>query len=288
MPGESIDQIFVQQYKNTMIVLSQQKTSRLEGTTIPPIDVQGEYFYWERIGASEAVDLTSRHAETPNIEPDHSRRRASAAPKVWATKLDRADQVRMLVNPLNYYNQIAQMAMKRAKDRLIIAALENSAWAGKNGTEEVPLPAAQKIDAGAVGLTIDKILTAKEMLDISEVDPDLPRYFVVTAKQVTDLLGTTEATSADYNTVRALAKGEIDTFCGFQFIRTQLLTLSSTTRYCYAYAKGAVGFGILADMFSDITQLPTHNYSWQVYLSQDYGATRVEDEQVVQVGCTES
>ena len=285
---ETIDTLFVQQWRNTMIILSQQKTSRLEGTTIPPIDVQGEYFYWERMGATDAEDLETRHSDTPNIEVEHSRRRASALPKVWATLLDRADQVRMLVDPRNYYNQVGRMAMLRAKDKIIIDALEGSAWAGKSGTTEVALPSAQKIDHGSVGLTVSKILTAKEMLDTDEVDSDLPRYFVTSAQQITNLLGTTEVTSTDYNTVRALAKGEVDAFAGFQFIRTQLLTKVSTTRYCYAYAKGAIGFGVLDNMIAKIDQRIDKNYAWQVYLGMDMGATRVEDVQVVQVACTES
>jgi len=285
---DSIDTLFVQQYRNTMIILSQQRRSRLEGTTIPPIDVRGEYFYWERIGATEAIDLDTRHDDTPNIEQDHSRRRATAQPKVWATLLDRPDQARMLVNPLNYYNQVGMSAMLRAKDRIIIAALEGSAWAGKEGTIEVALPAAQKIDAGGVGLTVAKILAAKETMDEAEVDPDLPRYFVTSAHQVTNMLGTTEITSSDYNTVKALAAGQINSFCGFEFIRTQLLTLSAGTRYCYAYAKGAIGFGVLGDIVAELDRRIDKNYAWQPYLSMDMGATRVEDEQVVQVGCTEA
>lgn len=282
---ETIDQYFVQQYRNQLITLAQQKESRLSGTTIPPIEVRGEYFYWERIGATEMIDLETRHDDTPNIEPEHSRRRAEAQPKVWATLLDRADQVRMLVDPRNAYNQAARFAAARAKDKIIIDALEGSAWAGKAGLTEVPLPAAQKIAHGDVGLTLAKILEAKEKLDVAEIDPDSPRYFVTTARQVTNLLGVTEVTSTDYAGVKALVKGEVNTFCGFEFIRTELLTYSASTWYCYAYSKGAVGFGILDDITANITQRNDKNFAWQPYLSMDMGATRVEDECVVQVAC---
>ena len=285
MPVESIDQLFVQQYRNTLITLAQQKESRLSGTTIPPIEVRGEYFYWERIGATEMEDLESRHADTPNIEMPHSRRRATSVPKVWATLLDRTDQVRMLVDPLNAYNQGARFAAARTKDKIIIDALEGSAWAGKTGTTEVPLPAAQKIAHGEVGLTLAKILEAKEKLDAAEIDPDAPRYFVTTARQVTNLLGVTEVTSIDYAGVKALVKGEVNTLCGFEFIRTQLLTYASSVWYCYAYSKGAVGFGILDDITVKLTQRDDKNFAWQPFLMMDMGATRVEDECVVQVAC---
>jgi hypothetical protein len=288
MGSESIDQNLVNQYQNTMIILSQQKQSRLEGTTIPPLDQQGENLYWERIGASEAEDIVSRHADTPNIEVDHSRRKSTATPKVWATLLDKMDKVRMLVDPTNYYNIIARAAMMRAKDRVIIAALEGSAWSGKAGTTEVALPSGQKIATGSVGLTLAKCLTAKEMMDGAEVDEEAPRFIVVSTQQITNMLNTTEVKSADYNSVKALAQGQINDFLGFKWIRTQLLTKSSTTRYCYAYAKGAVGFGVLEALTARIDIRVDKNMAIQVYNSQDMGATRVEDEQVVQIACTES
>jgi hypothetical protein len=288
MAGETIDQGFVQQYQNTMRILSQQKTSRLEGTTISPVTQQGEYLYWERIGSSEAVDLVTRHADTPNIEGDMSRRRSTAAPKVWATLLDSMDQVRMLVDPKAYYNQVARMALNRAKDKIIIAALGGSAWAGKSGTTEVALPSAQKIASGAVGLTLSKVLNAKELLDIAEVDEDMPRFMVVSTQQITNMLNTTEVKSADYNSVKALVQGTIDTFLGFKWIRTQLLTVTSSVRYCYAYAKGAIGMGVLEEFYSKIDQRSDKNYAWQIYDRWDMGATRVEEEQVVEIACTET
>jgi hypothetical protein len=284
---ETITEPMVQQYQNNMIVLCQQKESRLEGTTIPPIAMQGEYLYWERIGATEAVDMVTRHSDTPNIEVDHSRRRSTSAPKVWATLLDTFDMARMLVDPRNYYNQIASMAFKRAKDRLIIAALGGTSYAGKAGTVSVVLPAAQKIAAGT-GLTLAKLLTAKEMLDEAEVDEEAPRFIVVASAQITDLLNTTEVKSADYNTVRALMEGKVDTFLGFKFIRTQLLTIAGGVRYCYAYAMGAVGMGRINDIQARIDQRIDKNMAWQPYVQMDMGAARIEEERVVELACTET
>ena len=286
--AESIDQAFVQQYQNNIRVLSQQKQSRLEGTTIPPVQMIGEALYWERLGATAAMAMTTRHMDTPNIEPDHTRRKATAQPYVWATLLDTFDQVQMLVDPKSQYAEIMRMAFSRTKDDIIIAALEGNAYQGKTGTTTVALPSAQKIATGSVGLTITKLLQAKEILDEAEVDPDMPRYFVVAAAQVTDLLATTEIKSTDYNSVKALVEGKVDSFMGFKFIRSQRLTLSSTTRYTYAYAQGAVGFGVRSEIETKITQESTKNFAWQIWGKMDMGATRVEDEAVVQVACTES
>ena len=285
---ETIDTAFVNQYQNTIRILSQQKQSRLEGTTIPPVQMKGEYLYWERLGSTDAVDMTTRHMDTPNVEPDHTRRRSAATPKVWATLFDSFDEVQMLVDPRSYYNQIMLMAFNRAKDKIIIDALEGNAYAGKAGATTVALPAAQKIATGSVGLTVAKLLTANEMLNIAEVDEEAPRFLVCSAEQITNLLGTVEVTSSDYNAVKALVDGKVNTFMGFTFIRTQLLTLSSTTRYCYAYSKGAIGYGVRSSIETKIDQRADKNYAWQVWGKMDIGATRIEDEQVVQIACTES
>ena len=284
--AETIDQYFVNQYQNTIRMLCQQADSRLEGTTIPPIKQNAEYLFWERLGTTEAIELNTRHGDTPNIEQDHSRRRSEAQAYVWATLLDRADVGRMLVDPKGPYQVAAKNAMNRRKDRIILAALGGSAYAGKNGGTAVVLPTAQKVAHGSVGMTIAKLLSAKQILDEGEAPPE-DRYFVCPSESIIDLLGTTEITNADYNTVRALATGQIDTFLGFKFIQSELVYLenssSTTTWYNYAYCKGAIGYGNIEDVTVRLTERADKNYAWQPYVSMDMGATRVEECMVVEV-----
>lgn len=283
---ESIDQYFVQQYQNTIRMLCQQGDSRLEGTTIPPVKMEGEYLYWERLGASEAIEITTRHSATPNIEQDHTRRRCTSSQWVWSTLLDRADVGRMLVDPKGPYQQAAKNAMNRRKDRLILAALGGNAYGGKTGATTIALPATQKIAHGSVGMTIGKLLNAKQLLDEAEA-PAEGRVFLGPSESIIDLLNTTEVTNADYNSVRALVNGQIDTFLGFKFIQTELIYLenssSTTTWYCYAYCKGAVGLGIINPPEVRLTEESTLNFAWQPWVRMDMGATRIEDELVIEV-----
>jgi len=284
---ETIETAYVQQYQNTMRILCQQAESRLESTTIPPIKMEGEYLYWETLGATEAIEIPGRHSDTPNIEPDHGRRRSTATPYVWATLLDRKDAARLLIDPKGPYQQVAKNAMNRRKDRVILAALGGNAFGGKTGATTIALPAAQKVAAGGVGLTIAKLLAAKQLLDEAEASQE-GRYYVGPAEDLIDLLGTTEVTNADYNTVRALVSGNVDTFLGFKFIFTELVYLenASTTAawFSYAYCKGAVGYGNIEDITVRLTERSDKNYAWQPYVSMDMGATRVEDVMVVEVG----
>jgi len=96
------------------------------------------------LDATEAIALDARHSDTPNIEPDHTRRRSTANPYVWATLLDRMDAGRLLVDPKGPYQTVAKNSMNRRKDRIVLAALGGNAYGGKAGGTTIALPAAQK------------------------------------------------------------------------------------------------------------------------------------------------
>jgi len=278
---------FVEQYKANVLHLAQQKGSRLRDTA-RYTPVTGKSHYFERIGATAAVIRTTRHSDTPQIDTPHSRRKVSLVDYDWADLIDPEDKVKMLITPQSEYAMAGANAMGRAMDDALIAAASGNAFGGVAGATSIALPAAQKIAVGTTGLTLDKLLSAKEIIDSSDVDPDEARYVVCTAKQVTDLLNTTQVTSSDYNTVRALASGNIDTFLGFKFIRSERLAKVSTTRSCLAYTESALGLAVGADITTRISERDDKNYATQVFLSMVIGATRVEDEKVVEIGAKEA
>jgi len=145
------------------------------------------------------------------------------------------------------------------------------------------------IGAGIAGLTLANMISAKEILDKNETDPEEPRYMVVTAKQLSDLLAITNVTSSDFATVKALVQGEVDTFLGFNFIRSQRLgTDSSGNRQVLAFCQSAIGLAVGSDVTTKISERDDKNYATQVFLSMSIGATRIEDEKMVEIACTES
>lgn len=274
---------FVEQYKANLMHLSQQKGSRLRAT-VRTEEVTGKNAYIERLGLATAVDATSRHDDTPQIDSEHSRRRLSLVTSRWADLIDNPDKVRMLINPESDYAMAGANALGRRLDDHIIAAVSGTAYAGVAGGTSVALPSAQKIAHGSAGLTLTKLISAKEILDSGEVDP-MDRYIVVGAGQLADLLGDTTITSADYNTIKALVKGEIDTFMGFKFVHSQRLANDGTSDLVLAYQKNAVRLGIGREPMVRITERADKNYSTQVFVEMDMGATRVEDEAVVEIAC---
>lgn len=286
---------FVQQYKANVEHLVQQKGSRLR----PYVRVESqnaEFDFYDRIGATSAQEVTGRHQDTPLVNVPHDRRRVSLRDFDWADLIDRTDRLRMLVDPTSPYAQSASFALGRKMDQIIIEAAFGTVYTGKTGSSSVNFPASQQIavdyvesgSAANSGLTIAKLRAAKEKLDANEVDPSDPRIIIVTAKQVTDLLRTTEVTSADYNSVKALVAGQLNTFMGFEFVRTELLnTDTSGHRRVIAYSKSGLLMAMAQDINVDIGPRRDKRNATQVYCSASFGATRMEEEKVVEIKCAE-
>ena len=278
---------FVEQYKSNVFHLAQQKGSKLRDA-VRTESIVGKSHFFERIGSTEAVKRTSRHADTPRVDTPHSRRKVTMDDYDWADLIDDSDKVRLLISPQSEYAKAGAYAMGRTMDDVIIAAATGNAFGGVSGGSTIALPAGQKIAHGSTGLTIAKLISAKEKLDAANVDPDEARVLVCSAKQISDLLGTTQITSADFNSVKALVQGDIDTFMGFKFIRSERLgTDSNGNRQVLAFTNTSMGLALGKDIQTKISERADKNYSTQVYLCMTIGATRVEDEKVIEIACTE-
>jgi len=278
----------VQQYNDNVVLLQQQKPSRLR-PCVREEGVQGEYGFFDQIDSTAAQKRTSRHGDTPLISTPHVRRRVAPIAYDWADLIDNFDRPTLITDPTSKYAVNAVAAMNRSIDDEIIAAALATAYGGRDGTTTYAFPTStHQIVHGSASLTITKLLSAKEILDSYENDPDEPRFLALSAKQVTALLNTTEIKSADYNTVKALAAGQIDTFLGFKFIRTERLTKVSTTRSCLAWSQSSILLGIGTDIVTRVSERADKNYATQVYVGMFIGATRMDEKGVVEIQATET
>ena len=279
---------FVEQYKSNVFHLAQQKGSKLRDA-VRSETVTGKSHFFERIGDTAALKRTSRHSDTPRVDTPHSRRKVTMDDYDWADLVDQEDKVRMLISPQSEYAQAGAWAMGRAMDDALIAAATGTAYGGVSGGTSVSLPSSQKVVHGSANLTIAKLLDAKKILDENETDPEEPRYLVCSANQLSDFLNINEVKSSDFNTIKALVQGEIDTYLGFKFIRSERLGLdSSSNRQVLAFCQSAIGLAVGSDIQTKISERADKNYATQVFLSMNIGATRIEDEKMVEIACTES
>jgi len=285
-----ISTAFVQQYSSNVALLLQQRGSRLrDAVTIGSYTGKAAKAV-EQIGAVTAQKRTSRHADTPLISTPHDARWVFPVDYEWADLVDDQDKLRALIDPTNPYAINGAYALGRGIDDEIISAALGSSKTGENGTTTTAFDTSnQQIAAGAAGLTIAKLRETKKILLSNEVDVDMdPLYIAVTAKQLDDLLGTTEVTSADYNTVKALVQGQVDTFMGFKFLHTERLGVDgSSNRRVFAWAKSGLHLGMWNDVNAKISDRADKSHATQIYVKGTFGSTRTEEGKVVEVLCAE-
>tara|TARA_R110002020_G_scaffold327525_1_gene543445 strand:- start:835 stop:1707 length:873 start_codon:yes stop_codon:yes gene_type:complete len=282
---------FVEQYKNNVQLLSQSMGSKLRGA-VDIESVQANNAFFEQIGSTAAIKRTSRHGDTPQIDVPHARRRVSLEDYEWADLVDESDKVRMLIDPTSTYARAAAAAMGRSMDDVIISALGGTASTGVSGATSTALPSAQKpfSSSQSDGMTVAKLLEAKKLMDLADVDPSLKRYVVCSPTQISDLLNTTEVKSSDFNTVKALAQGTVNSFLGFEFIMSNRLSLDATNtddRLCYAFTEDAIKLAVGKDVQAKISERADKSYSTQVYYCMSIGAVRMEEVKVVEIACDE-
>lgn len=226
----------------------------------------------------------------------------------WSTLVDRKDKLQNIHDPESEYGKAGRMAIARSTDDVLVAAALGTAASGEDGSTATALGNAQKIAAvsgGAISAgNVNSLLEAKHLFDQAEVIG--MRYFVHNASFLRGLLGQTQVTSADFNTVKALVQGEIDTYLGFKFIHIERLPVANSAGIAFdantglysasgAASQGGtevsnfafVGDGLLLgknqEAFGRVTERDDMSFSNQVYVSMDFGGVRMEEVKVVEV-----
>lgn len=277
---------FVKKYYDDIHILSQQLDSRFRQRVRVEM-ATGESHFFDRLGKVTAVELVSRHQATPITDPDHTRRRAVIRDWVANPILDKQDVLRLKEGkaPLKDYARVAIAEINRKMDDTIIDAMGGTAFGGQDGATSIAFPSGQKVVVGTTGMSITKLRDTRQLLDLADVDPDAPRYIMVPPKAInTDLLADSTLTSVDFNTVKVLVDGQVDTFMGFKFIKTNRLKKDGSGDWlCYAWIQPGVGLAMPEDIVRRIDERSDLNYAWQAYTKWAGGGTRIEDEMVVEI-----
>jgi hypothetical protein len=203
--------------------------------------------------------------------------------------IDDTDKLKIIADPASPYAINGAMAIGRAMDDKIILAMTASSLTGEDGTTTTAFPAGQTASTTSGGLTVAKLREAMQLLIAAEVDVDNEALFcAIGAQQHDDLLGETQAISLDFTNKPVLVDGRIKSFMGFNFLDSQRLALSGTDRTVVCWAKSGVHLGMWGDLDVQIDVRPDKNYSTQVYVKATFGATRIEEEKVVAITCSEA
>jgi hypothetical protein len=290
-----IPQYFTTEFTSNWEHLLQQKVSKLR-EFVSVESVRGKEKSFNQLAAVEMTKITSRASDTTITDVALAKRWLRPYPYEHATLFDEWDAEYLGEVSLPQSETVSNhaMAYMRTADKVVIDAALGTAYTGETGVTPTSLPSGQEIavdyvetgSAANSGLTVAKLRQAAYLLTEAEVDDSDPRIIVVGAKQIQDLLKTTEITSADFNTVKALVNGEIDTFMGFKFRRvsSSLLPYVSGTgvRTCFAYVRSGLkladaGRKVHVDIRAD------KSHALQIRTVASLGATRMEEKKVVSI-----
>jgi hypothetical protein len=303
--SNEIEVSFSKQYSTNVELLFQQEKTGLR-PAVRTETLKGESGFFDYIGEVSGEWPDDRHGNSPQMDTPHSRRKVTSAMWDWGDFVDDYDQVRMLIDPKSAYARAAAAAANRAYDEKILAAMGGIAYAGKEGTEAInnyAIGECRLIDgqgtvvaAGsdhsnstATGITLAKIAQCGQLMDDMSV-PATDRYFVCNTNQKWYLLGSTKATSADYNGIRALVHGDINSYLNFNFIwlpsdrfSVEALNTTNVAIDCYAFHKSCILLGIWGDYTNEITKRADKRYSTYLYSKMFIGATRLQGKGVVEI-----
>lgn len=299
-----IETAHVQAYHANINLLSQQMGSRLAGNVRRETQ-SAKYDYYDRVDATAAVEVTTRHGDTPLVSTTHDRRRVGLRDFDWADLIDKRDRIRLLSDPSAAYTLNALAALGRSKDQVIIDAAFGTAYTGETGASSVSSGwgevAVDYVESGGVtasNLTIGKLRQARSILGRNEAISqvmggdgqlvDEPLIAVVKQYQLDSLLRSPEITSGDFNVVKALVDGKVDTFMGFKFKRTELLSTTANVTDCIFYAQSGILLATGMEVATDIGPRRDKRNAVQVYVCGSFGAVRMEEKKVVRVKCNDT
>jgi hypothetical protein len=256
----------------------------------------GKSFTDELIGTSEPKLSENRYGDTPDGELDGLRRGAFFQTYNDAKWLgDLAEAAKAVVDPANPTVEAMRNGMKRARDNFILSGMFAAVRHGESLENSLAFPAGNIVAAnfdgvaGAnTGLTLAKLHELSRLLDEGEMDG--PRFFAGGSTDKDSLLKTTEVKSADYNSVKALVNGEINSFMGFTFkwFANKRIPKNGSLRRCAAWVKGSWVYRarpIVGGETAKVIERGDKQCRMQAYVEFQQAFMRRHDEGVLAVDC---
>lgn len=277
----SISNAFVTLF-DTEVKQAYQADAVLRNTVRLRTGVTASTHKFPKIGAGVAQVRVPQTDVTP-LNVTYSQATVTLTDYIAAEYSDIFNQAKVNFDERQELVQVVAKAIGRRSDQMIIDALSGS------GTS---LTVANSIGGATTNMNMAKLREAQRLLNANNV-PMEDRYIVMHASQLSNLLSETQVTSSDFNSVKALVQGEINTFMGFTFNvigdRTEGGLSgggSGVDRTVYAYHKMAVGMAEAMAVRSEINYIPEKT-SWLVASMFSAGAIAIDAGGIVAITCRE-
>lgn len=254
----------------------------LTGVTRERTNVEGSTVKFPKIGKGTATIRVPQTDVTP-LNVSYSQVTATMEDYIAAEYSDIFNQQKVNFNERQELVQVVSGAIGRRMDQVILDALAAGSTSNTVSND---------IGGTDSNLNVAKLREAKRLLDQDNVPMD-GRTILVHANSLTALLGETEVTSSDFNSVRALVTGELNTFLGFRFItfgdrdEGGLPIDGSSDRTLYAFHRDAVGMAIGMNMSTRVDYI-AEKTSFLVASMFSAGSVLIDGEGLVKLTCRES
>jgi hypothetical protein len=252
-----------------------QGAGKLRETVRTRTGVIGDTYNFRKMGKGLAAARGTTQSDVTAMGVTHAKVACTLGNYVAPEYTDIFDDVEVNFSERQELAQTIAGALGRKVDQLIIDGFS----------------AGTTIAHGSTNMTLGKITQASRVLSDNGV-PESDRVMVVSPQAIEKMMNTTGITSADYNALRVLMTGEINTFMGFQWkmIETRTeggLTVASNIRDCYAYHKSAMGLAVGIDVSTEVNYVP-EKVSWLSLGKVKAGAVAVDTSGIVKVEIDET
>ncbi len=234
---QNIDKTLKVMFSDTIKELPQQTTDRLAGRVLET-SFGGAHQEFDTGNQSDGhqfdYDIDKKVYKFIYLQPSLIVRREKRKKFIWSNGFSLDDQTRLNKDTMAHYSRVAMYSFNRFKTEFTLVG----AWAQvESGSTAKVFSAGDLPDANTyvisnagntalAKLNLDTLIRAKSFFTVQEVGLDEytagPENLTcaLAPGNLQDLLNISEIRNSDTNTIKALVRGEVDSYMGFKFIYT--------------------------------------------------------------------
>lgn len=247
--------------------------------------------FWKINGTLSLTAMSTEDQEHSHSARNYEERQIQASQAYVSIKFEKGELARAHADPMPAWTDAAIMAMHRWNAAVKRAAATGNAIAQyeADSASEIKTLAGyssnQVLAQGGTGMTEAKVKAIRSRFVKNKALMAGQQIYCAISQEEEDALTAIEHfINADYNQSSAVESGVIaGRLYGVTFVRDQDLSVSGSTRTCFAWVKSGLLFGEQDSVFTRQSEIQTRHYMDEFYLRVDNGCTRTRESDVMAI-----
>lgn len=283
-------------YKAGFEYLLTQTVSKFRPLVTTEFFDSAEQFYINQIGSTSVAVVADPTADSVYASTTTARRLIEKDAYIRNELVTNKDLNNMNFDPKADLVQRIMSAYGVAMDTAIVNAAVGTAKTGKAGGTNVTFPAGNILAHGSAGLTYAKALSGIEFFLGKDYEGGEVSW-VIGPKQATELLNINNFIDTDFARIQnsgirtPMTSGYLGSLnLGIRvnvFVSTNLPE-DTNIRDTLMFTKQGIGLGIGKEVSVDILKNPSKNAQHQITTEAIFGASRLDEDQVYMIRCSEA